>query len=41
MSLSKCHNGSPFNDINYFTIETAGDAIDFGDMQGANTAGGA
>ena len=35
------NNGSPFNDINYFTIETAGDAIDFGDMQGANTAGGA
>ena len=29
------------NIIDYITISTAGDAIDFGDMQGANTAGGA
>ena len=34
------NNGSPFDDIEYFTIETLGDAQDFGDMvAGTRTAG--
>ena len=35
------NNGGNFNDINYINMSSYGDAIDFGNMQAATTAGGA
>ena len=35
------NNGSPYDDIEYFTISTLGNALDFGNLAAARTAAGA